>query len=571
MIQHSSPISGVAVWQDRYVVTAGYDNQVLLWDQRTKRPLARAYHDHLANQCAFSPDGTLLVTASSDFSARLWSVPDLRLRAVLADHDDDVQMAVFHPERELIATASFDYRVRVFDFSGALIQTFSGHTDQVNSVEWTSGGDELVSCSSDGTVRRWSLTTAGLVSELDLQGGQSDTVAIARDGTIFAGDDDGRIIVTDGDSPLVIQAHKAGVKRLALDEERGLLASLSYDRTMRLWDIRGDRPVEAECTELPTDVWARSCAFAGGTTIVLGTFGSTYRTYDYGAHRWETAEIPTTDGINAVLSVNGGTFTVGDAGVVRRNGTPLARIGSLCNFLTRTSGMVLTGGQLGVLYDAATGRRLHEHHSPLNCGVRFAHAGVEHVLIGSYTGEGLLFRVPEAGRIEHVRDVPLHTNAIKGVAVSGDLLLSLCADGSATWLDISALRTCGSVDRSHEQVANGCVGLGDGDFASVGRDRIMRLWTSDRKAEAIPTPHTHSIKAIAADSGGRLIATGGYNGMVAVYDRDGRQWSTQERPTTSGISALDYDAEAGVFLASSYDGRVYDISPLPVPRLTVAA
>lgn len=99
MIQHRGPISGIAAWQDTYVATAGYDNQVICWDQRTGQALSRSVHDHLANQCVFSPDGRHLLTSSSDYTARLWTVPDLRLVAVFADQADDVEMSVFHPSR----------------------------------------------------------------------------------------------------------------------------------------------------------------------------------------------------------------------------------------------------------------------------------------------------------------------------------------------------------------------------------------------------------------------------------------------------------------------------------------
>lgn len=123
MITHRAPISGIAAHRDQYVLTAGYDNQVILWDAKTQRPLARAMHDHLANQGAFSPDGAYVVTSSSDYSARLWTVPDLRLVAVFADQEDDVEMSAFHPDKPLVATASRDHRVRVYDFGGRLLHT----------------------------------------------------------------------------------------------------------------------------------------------------------------------------------------------------------------------------------------------------------------------------------------------------------------------------------------------------------------------------------------------------------------------------------------------------------------
>jgi WD40 repeat protein len=93
-MKHWGPIAGIAA-SGAYVATAGYDNQLILWNAASKRALARSLHDHLINHCAFNDDGTLIATASSDHSARIWDVPSLRLRAALIGHEDDVDMAVF--------------------------------------------------------------------------------------------------------------------------------------------------------------------------------------------------------------------------------------------------------------------------------------------------------------------------------------------------------------------------------------------------------------------------------------------------------------------------------------------
>ncbi|HTZ43203.1 MAG TPA: WD40 repeat domain-containing protein [Jatrophihabitans sp.] len=559
MIQHRSPVSGIAAFGDSYVLTAGYDNQVILWDQSSKRAIARAQHDHLANQATFSPDGRYALTSSSDYGARLWTVPELRLVAVLAGHDDDVEMSVFHPAEELIATASRDHHVRIWDFGGRLLRTLSGHTADVISVEWVSGADEVLSSSDDGTIRRWSASSGELLETLDMDGVETDTVAISAGGTIFAGNDDGElIVVSPQDGRQTIQAHDAGIKRLVLDDGRGLLVSLSYDRRMRLWDTSGAVPKDLATADLPPDVWPRSCAFAGDSTIVFATFGATYRTYDYRAERWEDAEVPPTYGVNAAVRVPGvGVLAVGDAGIVWRDGAVLGELGSLCNFLTPASGVVFAGGQLGIVFDARTGRRLHQHRSPLNCGVAFERDGAEHVLIGTYTGEGLLFRIEAGGEVRHVGEVPLAGNAVKGVACSGDLLFAVSADAGACWYDRNTLRQVGQVAGAHDKIANGCVGLGAGYFASVSRDLKLRIWNPSRQAEVLDTPHDHSIKCVSASPDGRYVATGGYHGRIAIYDRDSRRWCYEDRPTTAGISSLAFDGEDGTFLASSYDGEVY--------------
>jgi WD40 repeat protein len=577
MIGHRGPISGVACWRDTYVATAGYDNQVILWDAATATSSMRVQHDHLANQCAFSPDGKWLVSSSSDYSARLWSVPGLRLHAVLDVHEDDVEMSVFHPTAELIATASRDHQVRVFDFTGTLVKTFRGHTADVISIEWSADGDGLISSSDDGTVKRWSFATGQLVSNLDMDGVETDTVVLTADGVIYAGNDEGDIVTVrlDG-SRTKIHAHDSGVKRLVLGVSQGLLVSLSYDRTAKMWDLTGSDLTLVNSTTVPDDVWARSCAFGGGESLIFGTFGRTYRTFDYGLNQWEAMLVPPTYGVNAVvpLSRPGEVLTIGDAGIVRceytlGGGNEVARMGSLCNFLTPIDELVLTGGQLGKMFDALTGRSLYQHRSPLNCGTRFTRSGHGHALIGSYTGEGLIFRV-EGAETTHVGNLPMLRNAIKGVAAGDRLLFAVCADCSVTWWDAETLEHVRTVRNAHDRIINGCVSIGGDQFATVGRDLMLRIWSPSGQAEVLHTPHRNSIKCISATDDGQVIATGGYHGMIALVELSSRSWIQVQRPTTSGISSLSYDAASRTFIAGSYDGNVYRISrdrpPAPASR-----
>lgn len=562
MIRHSSPISGVAAHEDSYVATAGYDNHVILWDQRTRVPLARVAHDHLANQCAFSPDGRFLVTSSSDYSARIWSVPDMRLRAVLGHHEDDVEMSAFHPTEEKVATASRDHRVRVFDFTGDLLHVFSGHTADVISVAWSHDGREIISSSDDGTIKRWSLATGGLVEDLDLGGVETDTVAIGGNGTVYAGNDEGELIVLRGGERHFVPAHDAGIKRVVLGEERGLLISLSYDRTMRLWDVSAGTPQLRDSVALPPVVWPRTCAFAAGSEIVFGTFGDSYHRYDFAKGLWSEDPVAPTWGLNAVAVQGDSVYTIGDAGTLWRDGEVHAQPDSLCNFLTPVGSTVVTGGQLGTVFDALTGAPVHQHRSPLNCAAAFEREGRRHVVVGAYTGEGVVLAESDDGTLEHIRDVPLHSNAVKGVALSGDLIFSVSADGGAAWHETAGLTRVHALADAHGMIANGCVGLGgDGWFASVSRDLVLRLWGPDFTSTEVPTPHRHSLKCVSADEQGRYIAIGAYNGRVTVYDRETGRWSTDVRPTTSGVSSLTYDSGRGVFLASSYDGAVHQVAP----------
>ncbi len=558
-MKHFAPISGIASFQERYVATAGYDNQVILWDARTKQAIHRVFHDHLANQCAFSPDGKLLVSASSDYSARIWEVPSMRLKAALIGHEDDIEMAVFNPAGDTVSTCSRDHSIRLFDVaSGQCRHVLRGHQADVISVSWAADGASLVSSSDDGTIRRGDVQRGVQLESIDLGGVETDTIALASDGTIFAGDDEGRLTIIDKSGQRRHQAHAAGVKRVVWDDRKRWLISLSYDRSVVLWHALGNGELRklAE-SSLPNLIWPRSCTFLGERHIAFVTFGSSYGVWNHVTNEWDLEGIEQAISLNAVAVHQGNTYAIGDAGLLLVNGKPSTLIGSLCNFLLPFGDAILTGGQMGQVFDAVSGKLIYQHRSPLNCGTAFLRDCRPHAAIGTYTGEALVFALDDQGEVIHQGEILMHDNAIKGISADEEFLFSVCANTAAAFHRISDFSEHAYSELAHERISNACTTI-DGGFASVGRDLKLRLWRAG-KSEVFKTPHLHSVKCIAASPDRKLIATGSYGGTVALFDLETQRWVTQRKPTTSGISCITYSPETEAFIASSYDGHLYPI------------
>ncbi len=558
-MKHSGPISCVAS-HDKYVATSAYDNRVILWDAITHKALAKGMHDHLVNHCSFSSDGRWLVSAGSDYSARIWELPYLRLRAVLSNHDDDVDMAVFSPDNQHVATCALDRAVRIFDLHGRCLHTFLGHTGNIISLLWNLDGKQLVSSSVDGTVRAWDVELGVQASCYDLEGVRTDTIVMDGQGRIIAGDDLGRLAVISQGQITYHDAHQAGIKKLVYCDQRQLLVSLSYDRTMAFWAMSPTGTVvELRRTSLPAVIWSRAAAFLNGSQLALGTFGGTYAVYDWQQDRWQIDERVVGQGINAVVCHQGYVYTVGDAGIVCKNEQAIAKLGSLCNFLLPAEQRLFTGGQLGQLFDALSGEVLYQHHSPLNCGALFYSAGLAHIAVGTYTGEMLVFSLNSDTSLELVRELPIYKNAIKSIAANHEQLFSVCASSDIAWHNCQDLSLVNSISKAHDKIANACCQIADVGFASVSRDRALRLWLDGEQA-VYETPHTNSVKCIAVSADGGTLLTGSYGGTLAGFDVATRRWTSFNRPTIAGISSITYDESGHCFLAASYDGGLYTIA-----------
>ena len=558
-MRHAGPIAGIAA-QGVFVATAGYDNKVILWNAAKRESVARCNHDHLVNHCAFSADGKFLVTASSDYSARVWEVPTLRLITVLAGHQDDVDMAAFSPDTRLIATCALDRRVRIFNLSGQLLHDMPGHTGNVLSLAWTPDGKQIVTSSVDGTVRTWDAQagTQVAVAALDVR---TDSVEISPGGRVYAGDDRGRIALIDNGELRYFQAHDAGIKKVALNARGDRLVTLSYDRSMKVWALNnsGD-PRKIQQTQLPETVWARAATVLADGRIAAGTFGSTYALFDPTTALWDLDGVVAGAAINAVLNVAGKNYCVGDAGQVCVDGLPLAEMGSLCNFLVASGDTVFTGGQMGALLDAHSAEVLYQHHSPLNCAIAFRKDQCPYIAVGTYTGEILIFSNAKGSAPVLKEVLPVYENAIKGLSFDAGILFSVCASCDIAWHSIDSFALIKRISNAHERIVNACCSLGDGQFASVSRDRSIRLW-ADEAPEIYPSPHPNSVKCMGINPERTIVLTGSYGGTLAAFDVVQRRWSELSRPSACGISSIAWDDSARQFVAASYDGHLYSYRP----------
>jgi hypothetical protein len=98
------------------IVTASWDNTARIWDSASAKEIAVLRgHGGVVNSAAFSPDGSRIVTASDDNTARIWDAASAKEIAVLRGHEGIVRSAAFSPDGSRIVTASRDYTVRIWD------------------------------------------------------------------------------------------------------------------------------------------------------------------------------------------------------------------------------------------------------------------------------------------------------------------------------------------------------------------------------------------------------------------------------------------------------------------------
>ncbi|HEX7312605.1 MAG TPA: caspase family protein [Pyrinomonadaceae bacterium] len=155
---HTDEINSVAFSQDgRLILTASSDGKVRSWDASSGEQagmIVEAGDPVFA--ASFSPDGRLILTAGSDPLAplNLWETATGRRVNVNFDVDGPVLSAAFSPDGRRVA-ASSGRDVYLWDVNGANRVRLQGHTDRVTSVSFSPDAQLLLTGSNDNSLRLW--------------------------------------------------------------------------------------------------------------------------------------------------------------------------------------------------------------------------------------------------------------------------------------------------------------------------------------------------------------------------------------------------------------------------------
>ena len=131
---------------------------------------------------AYSRDGSLVLTASSDGTARLWHT-DGTLAYTLAHHGP-VTDAEFSPDGSLVVTTSADHTARIWRTATGKLVAVLRHRARVSDASFNAGGSRTVTASTDRTLRVWSAPAGKLLLVVRL-GGAPTSAAFSPNGQLI--------------------------------------------------------------------------------------------------------------------------------------------------------------------------------------------------------------------------------------------------------------------------------------------------------------------------------------------------------------------------------------------------
>ena len=253
---HSDDVLSVAFSPDgSQIISSSSDKTVRLWDTKTGKSIgkpwlghnySKGYKDYVLS-LAFSPDGSQVVSGSRDNTVRLWDVKTgTTIGEPLEGHSAPVYSVAFSPDGSWVISGSSDTTIRLWDAkTGKVIgEPWLGHKKAVRSTTFSPDGFQVVSGSSDGTLRLWHAETGAAIGE-PWQGHDASvmSVAFSPDGSqVVSGSRDSTLRLWNVKTGEVIgepwQGHSADVLSVTFSINAPQVVSGSSDKTVRLWDAK---------------------------------------------------------------------------------------------------------------------------------------------------------------------------------------------------------------------------------------------------------------------------------------------------------------------------------------------
>ncbi|XP_022733295.1 transcriptional corepressor LEUNIG_HOMOLOG-like isoform X1 [Durio zibethinus] len=264
----------------KLLASAGHDKKAVLWNMDTlQTECTSEEHTHIITDIRFRPNSTQLATSSFDTTLRVWDAaqPSYSIWK-FTGHMSQVMSLDFHPKKnELFCSCDGNSEIRLWNINkfsctrisrggsttirfqpriGQLlaaaaenvvsifdvetdrrIHLLQGHNTEVHSVCWDTNGDFLASVSQE-SVRVWSLASGECIHELNASGNKFHS-CVFHPGfnalLVIGGYQSLELWNTAENKCLTVSAHDCVISALANSQVTGMVASASYDKSVKIW------------------------------------------------------------------------------------------------------------------------------------------------------------------------------------------------------------------------------------------------------------------------------------------------------------------------------------------------
>jgi WD40 repeat protein len=543
-------------------------------------------HKGWVHDCAFSPDGSRIVSASGDKTLKIWRLPGGVEEFTLAGHEWSVTACAFSPDGSRILSGGLDETLRIWDAVTGVQQVTLSTCGEVRACAFSPDGSRIVSGNQWGRLTVWDVATGTVIAELSGHTGPVRACAFSPDAqSIVSASDDYSLKVWNVGAATelaTLVGHSFWVGGCAFSPDGSRVLSAG-DETLRFWDpVTG---VEQETFEVGP---VSGCAFDPDGSRIASTGSQsdqTVRLWDavtgsplavlVGHTNYVNACRFSPDGALVASASADGTVKVWDAAPVemqvRQGHTGEVRA---CAFSPDGS-RVVSAGQDGTLrfWNGETGAEeqafASHDHGVLACAVdaqgsRIASVGLDGTLRLWHRDGGL--------------QATIAVDAVSACAFSPDGSLVLSAsrqfDGPLQVWRAAATAPELLAEVARADYVTACRFSPDGGRVTVsGQDGSLRVWRLSDRVELVSVRHPGSLQDCAFSPEGSQIVSASYDQTVQVWEASTGASLATLRGHAGPVLACSFSPDGFHVMSVSHDRtlRVWDVmtreeqARLPLP------
>lgn len=225
------------------VITASADSTAKIWLPESAETSQILRHTGQVFDAAFSPDGVLAATAGADSLARIWDVKSGEELYKL-EHKEAVLSLAFSPDGTRLLTTSADGGVRLWDTrKGTLVEKMRGHKAMVHLGVFSPDGSRIITASADSLMIVWNGRTGAFIRNILSSKTATLTTSFLDSLHLLTGNDDRTLTVWNLENGAVVQkisGHTGAVTDVRISSDRLVVASVGTERKALFWKVRSE-------------------------------------------------------------------------------------------------------------------------------------------------------------------------------------------------------------------------------------------------------------------------------------------------------------------------------------------